>query len=232
MSKAMKLRTSPGTLVTRFIVSACTIYKRFELYVASLLDADLIDRKVVIGVAGMPGAGKSVVARVAKKTGGSVVVMGDEVRRETRRRGLELTPPNVGKVMLQMRREGGPEAVARRCLPAINKAKSRLVVVDGIRSIHEARHFRETLPNFKLLALHSSPKTRFKRLFKRKRSDDPANWSTFTERDQRELHVGIGQAIATADVMIVNEGRKREFEEAILKVLQEVTRSERAHGAS
>jgi dephospho-CoA kinase len=187
----------------------------------SPLDLNLRDDRVVVGIAGMPGAGKSVVAQVAKKLGASIIVMGDEVRRETRRRGLPLTPQNLGHVMLQMRREEGPETVAKRCLPLILQAESSLVVVDGIRSIPEAQYFRKTLPHFRLLALHSSPETRFTRLFKRKRSDDPANRATFRERDQRELHVGLGQAIATADAMIVNEGGKREFEDAIRRVLQE-----------
>jgi len=38
--------------------------------------------KLVIGLAGMPGAGKSAVVAVAKANGYGVVVMGDVVREE------------------------------------------------------------------------------------------------------------------------------------------------------
>ena len=56
--------------------------------------------KLVIGLAGMPGSGKSVVVDTARELGYDIVVMGDVVRQETLKRGLELTPQNVGKVML------------------------------------------------------------------------------------------------------------------------------------
>jgi dephospho-CoA kinase len=189
-------------------------------------------RKIVIGVTGMPGAGKATVVEVAKKMGCGIVVMGDEVREETKRRGLEPTPENVGKVMLKMRQEGGPAAVAKRCVPKIEKMKNRVVIVDGIRSLYEADEFKKHFPRFKLLAIHSSPETRFKRLFKRKRSDDPASWEVFLERDWRELRVGIGSAIASADVMMVNEGKRATLKKEVQKFLEKVTRSGRRKRAS
>ncbi len=187
--------------------------------------------KVVIGVAGMPGAGKATVVEAAKKMGYGVVVMGDEVRDETRRLTLEPTPENVGRIMLKLRQEEGPAAVAKRCIPKIEKAKPRVVVVDGIRSLYEVDAFKKHFPKFKLLAFHASPETRFKRLFKRKRSDDPARWETFLERDWRELRVGLGSVIASADVMIVNEGRRAEFEREVKKFLEKVTENERGKRA-
>ena len=56
--------------------------------------------KLVIGLAGMPGSGKSIVVDTARELGYDIVVMGDVIRQETLKRGLELTPQNVGKVML------------------------------------------------------------------------------------------------------------------------------------
>ncbi|UCH32848.1 MAG: AAA family ATPase, partial [Candidatus Bathyarchaeota archaeon] len=41
-----------------------------------------MSNKLVIGVAGMPGAGKSTVVEVARKMGFGIVVMGDEIRKE------------------------------------------------------------------------------------------------------------------------------------------------------
>lgn len=188
--------------------------------------------KVVIGVAGMPGAGKAVIVEVAKKMGCGIVVMGDEVRAETKRRDLEPTPENVGKVMLKLRKEGGPAVVAKRCVPKIEKMKNKTIIIDGIRSVYEADEFQKHFAHFKLLAIHSSPETRFKRLFKRKRSDDPASWETFLERDWRELRVGLGSVIASADVMIVNEGERTELKREVQKLLEKVTKSERSKHAS
>jgi dephospho-CoA kinase len=48
----------------------------------------------------------------------------------------------------------------------------------------------------------------------RGRSDDPSNWEEFEERDLRELKVGLGEVIALADEMIVNEGTIDELAES------------------
>ena len=177
-------------------------------------------QKIVVGVAGMPGAGKATVNEIVRSMGYSVVVMGDEVRRETQKRGLKPTPNNLGKIMLKLREEEGPTVLAKRCIPKIEAAASEVFVVDGVRSLHEIAEFKKRFPNFKLVAIHSSPETRFQRLFKRNRSDDPKGWNTFVERDLRELSVGLGGAVATADYMIVNEGTKTELKRNIRKVLE------------
>lgn len=132
-----------------------------------------MEPKMVIGAAGMPGAGKAAIRNAAESMGYAVVVMGDEVRNETSRRGLEPTPENIGKIMLELRREEGATAVAKRCLAKISKAESRIVFVDGVRSLDEVNEFKRHFADFCLIAVHSSPETRFQRLSKRQRSDDP-----------------------------------------------------------
>jgi len=178
--------------------------------------------RIVVGIVGMPGAGKGTVRETLQKMGYPVVVMGDEIREEAKRRKLKPTPENLGKVMLRLREKEGPAAVAKRCIPKMEKAKGEVVVVEGIRSLHEVDEFKKHFPNFTLIAIHTSPETRFRRLFQRKRSDDPKGWETFMERDSRELSVGIGAAIATANHMIVNEETKSQLKRKTLDVLKEV----------
>lgn len=183
-------------------------------------------RKVVVGVAGMPGAGKSLVVETALELGFNIVVMGDEVREETKRRGLALTPTNVGKVMLKLREKEGPAVVAKRCVKKIIDAEKNFVIVDGLRSLHEVDEFKKHFPKFVTLAVHASPEKRFQRLYSRKRSDDPEGWETFLERDLRELQVGLGNVIAVADYMIINEASKEEAKKRAREILEEVMRSE------
>ena len=181
-----------------------------------------MQQKVVIGVAGMPGAGKAVLRSSAEGMGCTVVIMGDEIREETKRRGLDPTPENVGKVMIELRKEEGATTVAKRCIPKIKKAQSNIVLVDGIRSLDEVDEFKRHFSNFSLIAAHSSPEARFQRLSRRKRSDDPNGWNVFHERDLRELSVGQGDVIALADFMLVNEGTYDEFKAEATKALQTV----------
>lgn len=178
--------------------------------------------RIVVGIVGMPGAGKGIAREIVQKMGYPLVVMGDEIREEAKRRKLKPTPENLGRVMLKLREEEGPAAIAKRCIPKMEKAKGEVVVVEGIRSLHEVDEFKKHFPNFTLIALHASPETRFQRLFQRKRSDDPKGWKTFMDRDLRELSVNIGTAIATADHMIVNEGTKAQLKRKTQEVLKEV----------
>src|SRR3990172_3060440 len=109
----------------------------------------------------MPGSGKSLVVDTARELGYDVVVMGDVVRQETLKRGLELTPQNVGKVMLQLRAEDGNHVIAKKCIPKIEEQISPKVLVDGLRSLYEAEIFKEHFAKFSLVAVHASPESRF-----------------------------------------------------------------------
>lgn len=180
--------------------------------------------KLVIGLAGMPGSGKSLVVDTAKELGYAVVVMGDVVRQETLKRRLELTPQNVGKVMLELRAEGGNYVIAKKCIPKILEQTSSKVLVDGLRSLYEADIFQENFAKFSLVAVHASPETRFSRLSNRRRSDDASEWNVFHERDMRELSVGLGNVIAMAQQIIVNDNS---FEQVKAKAKESLEKIER-----
>ena len=152
----------------------------------------------------MPGAGKSTAAHALVEDGWTRVVMGDVIRAETRKRGLEPSAKNTGEVMKRLREERGEAAVAELCLDAIARSKSESVAVDGIRSMAEVEAFRKKA-RVLLVAVHASPARRFELLKERGRSDDPLTYEMFLARDRRELGVGVGEAIALADETISNQ---------------------------
>ena len=159
----------------------------------------------------MPGAGKGIFRRTVQGFGYPVIIMGDEVREEIKRRKLKPTPENFGKTMLNLREIEGPSTIAKRTVTRLENQASRIVVIDGIRSLIEVDTFKEHFPNFILVGIYASPKTRYHRLFRRGRNDDPTDWGTFMERDVRELEIGVGSVISMADYMIVNEGTIRQL---------------------
>lgn len=159
---------------------------------------------LIIGITGMPGAGKSTAAKELGKSGLRVVAMGDMIREETRRRNLYPDDTNMGSVMRELREKFGAGAVAELCLRSIRSTKAETVVVDGVRSMAEVELFRKN-GEVRLLAIWASPKRRFELLRARGRSDDPQTVESFTVRDERELSIGIGAAIALADEVISNE---------------------------
>lgn len=158
----------------------------------------------IVAVTGMPGAGKSTAAQALVAEGWKRVVMGDVIRAETRRRGLEPDAKNTGEVMKLLRMEKGESAVADLCLEVIAKGKDEKIVVDGIRSIEEVRAFQKKA-SVLLVAVLASPARRFELLKDRGRKDDPLTQQMFAERDKREIRVGIGEAIAIADETISNQ---------------------------
>ena len=176
--------------------------------------------KIVVGLAGMPGSGKSLVVETARAEGYAVVVMGDVIREETQKRGLKPTPKNIGKVMLELREKGGNSIIADKCIPKIEQQKSGKVIVDGVRSLSEVEAFKTHFSKFSLLAVLASPETRFKRLYRRRRSDDPDGWELFHERDMRELSVGLGNAITMAEHFIINENKRADVKIKVKETLR------------
>lgn len=171
----------------------------------------------VLGVTGMPGSGKSVISRVAVDLGMQVVRMGDVIRAEAQKRN-----ESTGVVAVKLRQEYGEFIVAQRCVDIIKNSEKKNVsyLIEGIRSPFEVDIFRQSFPGFKVIAVHSKPKTRFKRLKRRKRSDDSSDQDEFTSRDQRELKFGIGDVIAMADYMVVNEGSLGKIKKLIRSMLK------------
>jgi dephospho-CoA kinase len=158
----------------------------------------------IVAVTGMPGAGKSTAAQALVHKGWRRVVMGDVIRAETKKRGLEPDSKNTGDVMKLLRKEHGDAAVADLCLKEIGEMGAKKVVVDGIRSMAEVVEFKRKAAVL-LVAVHASPTRRFELLKERGRKDDPLTYDMFTERDRRELGVGIAEAIALADETISNQ---------------------------
>ena len=176
--------------------------------------------KLIVCLTGMPGAGKSTIANGLKEKGFEIINMGDAVRAEAEKRNLEPTGQNLGKLMLELREKNGPGAVAELIKPSIENSNSNVVVIDGIRSNDEIEVLKKSA-NVKLLSILASTNTRFTFLHDRGRSDDPKSREIFEERDNRELGIGVGKSIESADESISNnELTKDELIEVAYQVIQ------------
>ncbi len=175
-----------------------------------------------IAFTGLPGSGKSEAVAIAEQHGWTVIRMGDAVRVEARRRGLQPSDEHLGSIADELRREEGMDVWARRSLSNEQGDVEGDVVIDGIRNIEEVEFFREALDDFVLVAVHASPETRYRRLRERGRSDDSASFDELKRRDERELRWGIGSVVAMADVVVVNEGTLAAFREKITGLMADI----------
>lgn len=153
-----------------------------------------------IAVAGLPGSGKTTVARLVEKWGYAYYNMGDIVRSEASRLNL---PPDKAAVLLRL--NNGKRAVVKRLKIDVDR-----VVIDGVRSLEEVEALEELLGEITLLYVVASRRVRYRRLLERGRGDDPLTYFHFLARDLREMRFGLAELLARADYIVVNEGKNLE----------------------
>jgi len=203
----------------------------------------------IIGLVGLPGSGKGEASRIARQQGLTVLVMGDVIRQEAVRQGLEATDVNLGRVGCALREAEGPEAVARRILEKARASGEETVVVDGLRSREEADYFASQAEEFHLVEICAPAEGRLRWLRARGRPDDPGSGRSGTEeqdkdqkiisscgepdgqaaaaleqRECREMGWGMCQAIEAASLKLVNDGSLEEFRENARKLLDILTK--------
>ena len=179
-------------------------------------------KRLMICITGMPGAGKSTVATLLRNYGFSVITMGDAVREEAKLHNLEMTDANLGNLMLELRKDLGPAAIAYLILKKIHRESNFKgdIVIDGLRCLDEVKVLK-TMGCVKLLAIHASAETRYNHIKQRGRADVPLNDSDFIIRDKRELDVGISEVIALSDEVVSNNNlTKAELQNKVLAIVR------------
>jgi len=205
----------------------------------------------IIGFVGLPGSGKSVASDVARKMGLTVLVMGDIIRLEAARLGLQPNDESLGMVGNMLRAQDGPQAVARRILEKAKSTGEDTIIVDGLRSKAEADFLRAHSEEFHLVEIHAPGDSRLMWIMNRGRSDDPVHGggdaagdaigdaidnkdrnssgsddlqtvAALAKRDDREQGWGICEAILEADLKLSNEGDLQSFRRSVQMLLEEL----------
>ncbi len=173
---------------------------------------------IVYILTGMPGSGKEEFLEVAKERGFKVISMGDVVREEAKKRDIIPDDKGIGGFAHSERQAHGYGIWAERTLAYIGDKQT---LISGCRGWSEVEIFKRSLGDVvTVVAVHSSPRTRFERLIRRARSDAPKDLEEFRTRDERELSWGLGSLIALADIMIVNEASLGEFKSKVIETLE------------
>jgi dephospho-CoA kinase len=178
----------------------------------------------IIAFTGMPFSGKSEAVGIAKDIGIPIIRIGDAVWEEVKKQGLEINDKNVGTLANQMRERYGMDIWAKRTIEKIKSMdKVDFLVIDGIRNVEEIESFKTKLEeNFILIAVEVPDEIRFKRAMSRGREDDSMVLEKIKERDKRERNWGIDAVIASADIVISNEGTHEELHNKIRGVFNKI----------
>jgi dephospho-CoA kinase len=183
------------------------------------------NKRIIICITGMPGAGKSTVASLLHRDGFAIVTMGDVIREEAKRHNLEMNDSNLGNLMLNLRKSKGPAAIAYLILKKMEQELNATdnIAIDGIRNVAEVNVLK-SLGHVKLLAVHASADMRYKHIKERGRSDVAFDSNDFRIRDKRELKIGISEAIALSDEVVSNNNlTKDELRNKVLPIVRKWT---------
>lgn len=177
---------------------------------------------MLVCITGMPGSGKTTVAKIIRKDfSARIFSTGDVIRDEIKRRGLKYTPENDKKVAVWF--HSGREAllIARLCRK-IKKCKNKIIVIEGLRAEAEPELIEKFLKAKPvIIAVNAGFAIRHKREFARKRFVfDRETEMYLRERDARELKYGLDKLIKSADYKISNSGSIKSLEAKTIKTVR------------
>jgi len=170
-----------------------------------------MDKKIVIALVGMPGAGKSEAASYLEKKGIPFIRFGDLTDEVVRRMGLPLTSENEQTVRENLRQELGMAAYAMKARPKIDLLLQNHPVVglNGLRSWEEYLFLKKIYKKLVLVAIYADAHIRHERLAAR--AIRPFSFEQATLRDVAELEkLNMGGPIAIADYIIENNSESLE----------------------
>ena len=174
----------------------------------------------VVSIVGMPGSGKSEVARVFEANGYIKIRFGDLTDEEMKRKGLKPSEANERRVRESLRQEHGMAAYAKLSLIKIDEvSKHSDVVIDGLYSWEEYI-FLKTYCGDKILmvAVWASPRIRYSRLVGR--SVRRLTEEEAASRDRAEIeNVNKGGPIAMAEITIMNEASVEELRKETRRII-------------
>lgn len=191
-------------------------------------------RQKIIAIVGLCGAGKSEVADRFVKAGYKYLRLGQITLDEVKHRGLEPTEENERPIREGFRRKYGMAAFAILNMPKIDAflSQGRDVIIDGLYSWSEYKELKSKYGDkLVVVAVHSSPKTRYQRLEDRRLryQDDPKmKYRSFSKqeakaRDYAEIeNIEKAGPISMADFTIINEGALEDLHQQINEILEKI----------
>lgn len=165
-----------------------------------------ITDKLIIGITGLIGSGKSQVADyLAKKLDCPRYAFSDTLRHFLDELNLPQNRPNLDALSLSLRTTFGDDILITALLKKIYNNPNQIIILEGIRRHPDIDSFQNHR-NFHLLAVDCDERTRWQRLRKRGQNSDDASKSfrAFLADQKSEANSHIKEVMAKAKIKIVN----------------------------
>ncbi|MGC8676553.1 MAG: AAA family ATPase [Candidatus Micrarchaeia archaeon] len=181
---------------------------------------------MMLCIVGYMGSGKSTAAVLLKRRGFKIIEMGDTVREEMKKNGMEINSKSVRAFAAGLRQQYGNDIVARLASKKLDSFKN--VVIVGVRSTYERDYFKKLFSDFVVVAIVAPERMRFSRIRKRRKPDDPKTLAEFRkieakersgfESKRDEAH-GIGRIIDEADYVLFNTATVSQLSKDVASLL-------------
>ncbi|MDQ7815163.1 MAG: AAA family ATPase [Patescibacteria group bacterium] len=164
--------------------------------------------KIILGFAGMPGAGKGTAANYIKeKYGASMFRFSTVLSDIIKRLSLPVNRENLIKLSEILRHGFGEDILAHVVESDALSDSSDVVVIDGVRRINDLSGL-EPLSQFKLVAIDAPPEIRYRRLINRgeRAGEKDMTWEQFQAEEKAPTEVTIQPVMERAAYKINNSG--------------------------
>ena len=179
--------------------------------------------KNILGVLGKPGAGKDLFCKIFKENCSSVITIkfSTPLTEILQKFFKEAKREDQQWLATQLRERFGEDILARAIRKKIKNLKRDFILVNGVRVKKDFKMIKDL--GGKLVYVKAEPKVRWKRLEDRdEKKDDSVTYDKFLQLDQAKPEKEIKQLGEKADIIINNNGTKKELKESILQLIEEL----------
>jgi len=145
-------------------------------------------KKIIIGIVGLPGSGKSTIAEYLAQKGFFNIKLSSFLEAEAKKNHVTIGRQSLQDIGNEVRKKYGPSVLAQWAIKKVGTEQK--IVIDGIRNLAEIK-FLKSQGDFFLLGITADPEVRYRRLLEVKTRVVP-RWEDFLKLDARDK--GRGQS--------------------------------------
>lgn len=178
--------------------------------------------KLVIGVAGSMGAGKTLVCDHLKKTRSASQYRFSQILMDILARlHLPDTRENLQTLGTSLRKEFGADVIVNALRHDLEEDSSKIVTIDGVRFANEVKMIRQ-FPNNLVIFIEAPVEVRYERCVARgEKGEAGITFAQFIASEKKETEKYAAEIRALSDHVMDNSGTKEELYRKIDKIIKE-----------
>ncbi len=181
--------------------------------------------KMILGLTGTMGSGKSEVVKYLKGKGFEHYVYSDLIKEIAKQRNIGPTRANLQKLGTEIKKESKNKGILSRSI--LKKIKTSKAIADGIRNIDEIKELKKRKDAW-IIGVTAPQIERYQRIKKRNREGDPKTFADFKRLDNLENRgkskgQEINHCLKVVDFTIKNNGSLEQLKKQIDKILETIS---------